>query len=242
MAPETAVHLAEQSESASDLTSLCLPDSATQSDRAYTYSASISVLLILTGVFGAFRKPLQFVLQPEIYDQPIPVLIETPPPQTAQKEPEPAETRETTEAAAESPPTVTIVAADPAQVSFAVPVTGNVLIGPARLATAPPLNNVALRQAASAPTPVLFTGAENRNDFPYPVYPMEARRRGMAGRMLLSVVVDANGNCKSVEVKESCGHSFLDSFAADWVKRRWNWESGAERIFEVPFTFALAGK
>jgi TonB family protein len=239
---DPSVTLPARTDGASDLSALCLPEIAVPTDRAYTYSSAVSVLLLVTGMFGGFRKPLEFILDPAANDEPMPILIETPPQQTPQTEPEPTDTQQDAEASADAAPTVTIVAADPVAVSFAVPVTGNVLIGPARLATAPPLNNVALRVAESAPAPTLFTGAENRDDFPFPVYPMEARRKGMAGRMLLRVIVDANGFPKTVEVKESCGHGFLDAYAADWVKRRWNWQSGSVRHFEVPFTFALADK
>lgn len=232
----------ERPDDASELTSLCLGEAAeTSSDLPFIYCGAVSVLLLVVGALGGFRKPLEFILLPEMNDEPIPILVETPPPTTPQETAQ-EDTDPSAEAAPEAAPTVTIVAADPVAVSFAVPVTGNVVIGPAQLATAPPLNNIALRPAQVAPIPTLFTGAENRDDFPYPTYPLEARRRGMAGRILLTVSVSPAGLPKSVEIKQSCGHPFLDSYAADWVKRRWHWQSGKERLFEVPFTFSLAGQ
>lgn len=223
----------------SDLTLLCLPESDGDLTRVCTWACAVSSFLIFVGTTGAFRKPLQFVLNVQLEPEPVAVVFEPPQqppnqPETTQAEPESA-----SEPSPDSAPTVTVVAATPTEVAFAVPVIGNTIIGPARLASAPPINNIAVSKPVAPPPIVVFTGEENRSDYPYPPYPLEARKRGMAGRILMLADVDASGACARISIKESCGHSFLDSYASDWVKRRWVWPAGPARQFEIPITFSL---
>ncbi|MBM3848901.1 MAG: energy transducer TonB [Verrucomicrobia bacterium] len=224
----------------SDLSRLCLPVEENDEARVCTWSATISGFLLFIGTFGFFREPLTFVMQLEREPEPVPVLVETPPPTPTEAE-QPPETSDSSDASAEAVPTVTVVAANPTEVAFAVPVVGATMVGPAKMATAPPINNVAVArpQAPPAPKITLFTGEENRSDYPHPSYPLEARKRGMSGNILLVAHVDPAGACTRVEVKQSCGHSFLDSFSADWIRKRWVWPAGSARVFEIPVTFNL---
>lgn len=50
------------------------------------------------------------------------------------------------------------------------------------------------------------------------VYPQLARRRGWSGRVVLSFVVAEDGTVRSIQVKESSGHTLLDSSAMETVK------------------------
>jgi protein TonB len=224
----------------SDLSLMCLPVTENDESRACTWSATISGFLLFVGTFGFFREPLTFVMQLQQEPEPVPVMVETPPQQPTETE-RPPEDQAPSDAASESVPTVTIVAANPSEVAFAVPVVGATMIGPAKMATAPPINNVAVSRPQSPPTPkiTLFTGEENRSDYPHPSYPLEARKRGMSGNIVLVAHVDAAGSCTRVEVKQSCGHSFLDAYSADWVRKRWVWPAGPARVFEIPVTFNL---
>lgn len=223
----------------SDLTLMCLPEDTSDWSRPCTYASAVSAFLLFVGTFGFFRKPLQFVMNVAREPEPVTVIMEqqTQPPNTETKpetEP-PPDSSATTDAA----PSVTVVAAVASEVAFAVPVVGNTIIGPARLASAPPINNVAVKAAVATPKIELFTGEENRSDYPYPPYPLEARKRGMSGRILLLATVDAAGACSKIEVRESCGHPFLDSYSADWIRRRWVWPAGGNRQYEIPVIFAL---
>ena len=220
----------------SELSLLCLPTEDDSGPRLCAWASMVSALLLFVGTFGFFRKPLQFVMGITKEPDPVAVLFEPPPPQTqSTDQPEPEKSDPTSEPA----PSVTIVAASLAEVSFAVPVIGRTIIGPAKMATAPPVNNVVISRP-STPSTSLFTGEENRSDFPYPVYPTEAKKRGMSGQMTYLAEVDESGACIKIEIKESSGHSYLDSYAADWVKKRWVWPPGPVRRFEIPFTFSLA--
>ncbi len=79
---------------------------------------------------------------------------------------------------------------------------------------------------------------------PKPPYPLAARRRGYEGRVLLSVLVRADGVCGGVTLKQSSGHAMLDTAALDSVKR-WRFlpaRRGAtpvESRVDVPITFRL---
>lgn len=228
-------------DSVSDLTSLCLPQQEDQGYRIVSWACTVSSFLLVIGTFGFFRKPLEFILSISGEPEPVAVVF-TPPPEPPTNEQQPqTEPEKSSDASADVAPTVTVVAASPTEVAFAVPVVGATMVGPARLATAPPINNVVLSKPSAPPTPTvtLFTGEENRSDYPYPPYPLEARKRGMAGKILFLAEVDGAGACKKIEIKESSGHGFLDSYASDWVRRRWVWPPGGVRRFEIPITFSL---
>lgn len=223
----------------SDLTSLCLPDHSGDSVRICSWTSAVSGFLLIVGTFGFFRKPLEFVLRGPAEPELVPVLIEPQVQPPTPTETQQAEPEASSEPSPESAPTVTVVAATASEVAFAVPVVGDTIIGPARLASAPPINNVAISKPVAPPAIVVFTGEENRSDYPYPPYPLEARKRGMSGKILFLAEVDASGSCTKIEIKQSCGHSFLDSYSSDWIRRRWVWPPGPVRKFEIPLTFAL---
>ncbi len=79
---------------------------------------------------------------------------------------------------------------------------------------------------------------------PKPPYPLLARRRGYEGRVLLSVLVHADGAGSGVTLKQSSGHAMLDEAALDTVKR-WRFlpaRRGAtpvESRVDVPIVFRL---
>ena len=79
---------------------------------------------------------------------------------------------------------------------------------------------------------------------PAPRYPRTARRRGIEGRLVLQVLVDATGAARSVEVFATSGHGLLDEAAIDAV-RRWRFVPGhrdgqaAPTLVRVPVTFKL---
>lgn len=79
---------------------------------------------------------------------------------------------------------------------------------------------------------------------PKPPYPFAARRRGIEGRVLLSVLVHADGASGGVTLKQSSGHTMLDASALDTV-RRWRFlpaRRGAtpvESRVDVPIVFRL---
>jgi protein TonB len=80
---------------------------------------------------------------------------------------------------------------------------------------------------------------------PKPQYPVEARRQGLEGKVLLRVTVAPDGRITSVTVVESSGHSILDRSARDTVARQWRFTparraTGAvASVYDVPIEFKL---
>ena len=79
---------------------------------------------------------------------------------------------------------------------------------------------------------------------PHPPYPIIARKKGLEGRLVLSVKVSKDGSVKHVIIKESSGHKILDIVSKKTVK---NWrftpakKAGAaieDSVF-VPIRFML---
>jgi protein TonB len=88
----------------------------------------------------------------------------------------------------------------------------------------------------------IFNAAYLRN--PPPVYPQAARRRGVEGKVLLSVDVSSEGFAERVSVKHTSGSGILDE-AARQVVERWRFvpaRRGSEHIaanVTVPVIFKI---
>ncbi|CAG1010243.1 hypothetical protein BURK2_04004 [Burkholderiales bacterium] len=93
-----------------------------------------------------------------------------------------------------------------------------------------------------AVTPARFDAAYLAN--PAPEYPLLSRRLGEAGRVLLRVFVNADGDAERVELAQSSGSSRLDHAALAAV-RRWRFEPAKEGPspvacwVQVPIVFDL---
>lgn len=91
-------------------------------------------------------------------------------------------------------------------------------------------------------TPARFDAAYLAN--PAPEYPLLSRRLGEAGRVLLRVFVNAEGDAERVELAQSSGSSRLDHAALAAV-RRWRFEPAKEGPLpvacwvQVPIVFDL---
>jgi protein TonB len=93
-------------------------------------------------------------------------------------------------------------------------------------------------------TPPIFNA--DYLDNPAPVYPASSRRSGEQGRVILRVLVNANGGADEVQLRTSSGHLRLDETARDAV-RRWKFvpaKRGAEAVpawVLIPISFRLEG-
>lgn len=82
-------------------------------------------------------------------------------------------------------------------------------------------------------------------DTPQPHYPDSARREGKEGRVLLRVLVDAEGRTKAIEVNTSSGSDMLDRAATEAIKK-WRFvpaRAGTKPIetwVKVPIEFQLS--
>ena len=81
-------------------------------------------------------------------------------------------------------------------------------------------------------------------DNPPPMYPSGAKRAGEEGRVLLRVLVSADGRAQTVEIAKSSGFDRLDDAAIDAV-RRWRFvparrgDANVAAHVNVPVAFAL---
>jgi periplasmic protein TonB len=222
----------------SDLAKLCLPQEFRDSNRRLAWVNSICFLFLLVGLIGV--KPPRIVERPIKPPLDIVPVVFTPPPEQPKTEPdqkpEPTEQPQTT--MADMPQIATVVAADSANVAFAVPVKGPVTLVPARYAPPPPAV-----LPSSAPKPRIFIpGHGEGGTFPWPSgqdYPREALMQRAQGTVTLSTVVDTNGVPIQVDIKTSSGHYSLDRASAQWVKEHWRWLPGETRYYYVPFVWQL---
>jgi len=78
---------------------------------------------------------------------------------------------------------------------------------------------VATEQVVAEPViePPRFGAAYLNN--PAPAYPMQARRMGEQGKVLLKVLVSQDGKAETVKVDTSSGHHKLDQAAIEAVKK-----------------------
>lgn len=74
-----------------------------------------------------------------------------------------------------------------------------------------------------------------------PEYPIEARRLGQEGKVIIRVWVDANGTTSKAFVKQSSGYTLLDQAALNAVsKMKFSRKAEAKaQWYVVPITFSL---
>jgi protein TonB len=88
-----------------------------------------------------------------------------------------------------------------------------------------------------------FVQARYRNT-PQPVYPVNARREGRQGRVLLNVLIDDQGKTKTIEVTRSSGSAALDRAATEAISH-WRFhpalagEKPVETWVTIPIDFRL---
>ncbi len=93
-------------------------------------------------------------------------------------------------------------------------------------------------------TPVRFDAAYLRN--PAPGYPLLSRRLGEQGRVLLRVMVHADGSAMSVEIEAGSGYPRLDQAARETV-RQWRFiparqgDNAVNSGVIIPIDFSLKG-
>lgn len=168
--------------------------------------------------------------------QTISVSLITPPQVKAlapQPEPKPVETpKPRVQPRPKSPPVIAV--AESAPTNYVVPVT-------------PPEPPPVPAPVAAAPAPAPYVApvidaAHLHN--PKPVYPQMSRRQGEEGKVMLRVLIGADGNAEEVRVSRSSGFERLDRSALDAVKK-WKFvparrgETPIAEWWDVPVSFTL---
>ena len=220
----------------SDIAQFCLPASSRDANRRLAYVNSICLLFLVIGVIG-FRQPK--VVQKELPPLPeiVPVVY-TPPEEQPKPEPKPQpdEPEPQPQTVVDMPQIATVVAADPSQVKFALPVEGPVVFAPAKFA-APP----AVPPKPTNRTVQKLTDAVGGSR-PSPPYPRSALEQRQEGTVVVVIGVNPDGSDQSVEVKKSSGYFSLDRHVVNWIKEKFKFlpiETDEVRLYEKDFEFSI---
>lgn len=148
---------------------------------------------------------------------PVPEKPKPPPPKVVRDRAPPRPQHVTTAAPTFAPPQLQVTAIVPpmlAPLPVQSPIT--VIESPV-VATAPPVEKVVAPPPVDT-VPPRFDAAYLDN--PAPLYPASAKRAGEEGRVLLRVLVSADGSARTVEIAKTSGFDRLDAAAIDAV-RQW---------------------
>lgn len=96
-------------------------------------------------------------------------------------------------------------------------VPGPVTSGGARKDEAPGGSKLAQGTPALGGTPGVSGGVRARG-LPVPFYPLEARRRGIQGRVLVRVLVASDGRVREAKIEQSSGYQILDDAALQYTQ------------------------
>ncbi len=221
----------------SELAKLCLPQTMADDTRKLAYANSICLLFLIIGLIG-FNTPKAAHPQYESQADLVPVIFtppeDSPPPET----PKPSEEPEASDAPSEMPQVATVVAPSSANVAFAVPVTGPVVVASSGQFVSAPASTTG-RKASGTGIREFSADGEAGGQFPYPPYPREELQSRHEGKIMLEAVVGADGTFQSLTVKDSSGFFALDRHAQNWVKRNWHFLPGEERHYLIPILFQI---
>jgi protein TonB len=220
----------------SDIAQFCLPGATKDASQKLAYVNSICIFTLLIGFIG-IKAPQLINREPAPPAEMVPVeIVQIEPQKPPEPEPIP-ENEPPPDAPVDMPQIATVVAADPSQVKFAIPVEGPVVFAPARFAEAPPANPP---KAPSQPTR-FDRNSTDGGSYPVPKYPAIAQRQGqvMEGRVVLEIRVDESGSPTSVEVMKTSGFGVLDRAAQKCVKEEWRFPPGNKRWFTWECVFKL---
>ncbi len=201
----------------SDLAKLSLPAEYIDSYRNLAWTNSICFLFLVIGLIG-LKAPKVIHKQLIQVTESAPVIF-TPPEDQPKPEPEvqPDEPAPQ-DAPVETPQVVTVAAPADAQVAFAVPVQGAVVVAKeARLASPPP----PVTHAPPAGPTKFDPNASHAGSFPPPDYPTLAQTHQYQGTATIEIQVDEAGKKTSVKVRKSSGYTILDEAALKIVRDRW---------------------
>jgi protein TonB len=191
---------------------------------------------------GLLRRAAELVVPVEIMSE-----IITPPaprvePQPAPPPPQPAVAHK----AAPPPPAPKLAAAPQLPPAPAAP-TGIVEAQPAPPPITAPVAETPAAPAPPPPAPARVELPSSSADYlqnPKPVYPPISKRLGEQGKVLVHVLIGADGSAQSANLKQSSGYDRLDNAALETV-RKWRYVPGKRggvpeaMWFDVPVHFVL---
>jgi TonB family protein len=188
--------------------------------------AVLVILLVRFATVGADepRKPGRFTTRVRTVEPPLPERRDFDPPLPTPEEPSEATLTEAAPPETDLPeiPSEPFVDDGPAAILLSTPLERCMaagLVGRRRAEPPPPARRAApVRVARKRPAGPSRRAAPDPGNVP-PRYPKLAEDRGIAGAVLLRVVVSPEGEVISVAVRESSGHALLDREAVRAVLR-----------------------
>ena len=193
--------------------------------RGAGVAAAVSLHLV-AGAFLLSYEPARTALlatAPIMVDWIAPPRPEPAPPEPPTVLPKPRPIAKPIPRSVESPPLVTAIAQAPSPISAPIP--------PAEPPPPPPEPAAAPVQAPVAVTPPVFNADYLEN--PPPGYPLQSRRAGEQGRLLLRVLVNVDGRAEEVQIHSSSGFRRLDDSARQTVGG-WCFVPARRGPFNVP--------
>lgn len=221
----------------SDLAQFCLPAAGRDVNRKLAYVNSICILFLAIGIAGIHPPRLEQKVPEPVQEFTQVEIVQPPEPPKTEPQPQQEQPQEQPDTPVDMPQVATVVARDPAQVTFAIPVQGPVVFAPAKLAQAPP----AVLPKPTTRTVVKLTSSEG-GTHPDPKYPQAALEQRQQGTVSVVITVNPDGSVESVEVKKGSGYLTLDRHVTQWIKSRFKFlpvETGEKRYFEKDFVFQL---
>lgn len=132
-----------------------------------------------------------------------------------------------------------IAVADSSQVAFALPVEGpvrTVAVAQAAYSARRGEGDGSARYGGPVETLVFGTGAGSQ---PAPHYPWKAVKQGQEGSVSVVFCVGKDGRVVSGETSKPCPWPMLNESALRTVCRRWRFDAGKVRYYEVTIQFEL---
>ncbi|MFM2082934.1 MAG: hypothetical protein RL380_1625 [Verrucomicrobiota bacterium] len=238
-APHQGENVSSPGRLSSDLARLCLPQAMSDDTRKLAYANSLCVLFLVIGAIG-LNPPRLVRHEVSASSDNVPVIF-TPPDEAPAPEQPKTDEASPSDAPSEAPQVAVVVAASSANVAFAVPVQGSVIV-----AASPQFVSGPATTHASKPTgngPVVFSGdGEASGTFPKPDWPIEERKARHEGGVTLHAIIAEDGTIAEISVRDSSGFGSLDRHTLNFVKRNWQFPSGVRRDYYIPFEFRFGEK
>jgi len=90
-----------------------------------------------------------------------------------------------------------------------------------------------------APATTVSSYAPGLNVLPHPPYPVEARKLGQTGTVVMNVQFDANGNVIRAQVAQSSGVPLLDTTTRSFIRAHWHSATYAGQTIRQPVEYSL---
>jgi len=221
------------------------------SNSPSSFAREVGIFTLVLWVAGAVAGVLGFILpyqrphppprdeavlmqqlQVELVPEPVPKPDTAPPPKLLSPPPMPDEVKPPP-----VPQTIAVAQPDPAT-AFAVPVDGPTRVVAARKADYRSTeNDSASAKPSPMPQPLTFGAGEVKQ--PAPEYPRQSVREGQEGVVIVRLAVDETGRVRTAEATSPSPWPLLNEAAVRTVRERWRFQSGPQRLYDVPIHFEL---